>query len=173
MGSLKGVPSIMERTHTDKYFKHYEFRPILAAQKSPNLRQQSRNGQTLTEGFYVSLERLQKAPHGASLEFKGMSCMHHWDMMTMSDARGIARLASQKTITKSTLDAVTKDVYYVLDHIRRQRQDEQDRLRSSEASPSRNGDPAAMQRSTSLHGKIKKLVGQKDEEDIQLTRIET
>lgn len=118
MASLKAVPSVVKNSHTDEDTKHYK-------SASPSSTQQNHLGNSLTEGCYVSLERLQKAPHEASVDCKGMSCMHRWDMMTMSDAKGITRIASSNAIIKGTLDAVTKDVYYVLDHIKSRKGDEQ------------------------------------------------
>lgn len=108
--SLKSVATVVESSHTDAQFKKY------ASANSTH------NGNRLTEGFYVSVERLREGLKDAGLDVKDTSAMHQWDMMTMSDAKGITSIASQKQITKGTLEAITKDVYYVLDYIRQQRE---------------------------------------------------
>jgi hypothetical protein len=74
-----------------------------------------------TEGIYVSLERL----FSASNTDNPLKDRHRWDMMTKSDARGITRFAPWSIQKKETLEAVAKDVLYVLEQIRRQRRDAQ------------------------------------------------
>ncbi|KAF1914986.1 hypothetical protein BDU57DRAFT_520259 [Ampelomyces quisqualis] len=74
-------------------------------------------GKKLTEGVYVSLERLREGPRTTTQ----LNETHLWDMMTRSDARGITRLASWRTKNQEVLDAIAEDVFYVLEHIRRHR----------------------------------------------------
>lgn len=74
-------------------------------------------GNKMIEGVYVSLERLREGPTTATGDQT-----HLWDMMTKSDARGMTSLAPWNTRKRGTLDAVAKDVLYVLEHIRRNRQ---------------------------------------------------
>jgi hypothetical protein len=80
-------------------------------------RQTKHKGNSLTEGVYVSVERLRQAPSTSEKE----DSTHRWDMMTRSDAKGISRLAPWSTRRKETLDAIAKDVMYVLNHIGKQR----------------------------------------------------
>jgi hypothetical protein len=124
MNTFSGVPGLGQRSHIQKGAYRYEYRdPPVAGQAPPNARQKNRKGKRLTEGFYVSMERLREAAPKDSREDKGM---HQWDMMTQSDAKGVTTLAPYKTTMKGTLDAVTKDVDYVLDHIRKRRQDQKE-----------------------------------------------
>lgn len=76
----------------------------------------------LTEGIYVSVERLRHAlkdlpvSSGDTPEVrpKGLEYQHRWDMMTLSDAGGITRAAPAKTKQKEILDAIAADVEYVI-----------------------------------------------------------
>jgi hypothetical protein len=124
INTFSGIPCMVQRSHIQTNTYRYEYRdPPVAGQPLPSSRQKSRKGKRLTEGFYVSMERLREAPLNDSGEDKGM---HQWDMMTQSDAKGVTTLAPYKTTMKGTLDAVTKDVDYVLDHARKRRQDQKE-----------------------------------------------
>jgi hypothetical protein len=86
----------------------------------PTARQVKYNGKKVTEGFYGSLERLRHAPQIEPAD--SYDNWHRWNMITQSDARGITRAAPWVTKKKEILEAVAKDVQYVLEHIRKQRQ---------------------------------------------------
>lgn len=115
--TFSGVPAVVQRSHVQKGVYRYEYPdPPVAGQTPPTSRQKSRKGNRLTEGLYVSMERLREAGS------REVDVTHQWDMTTQSDAKGVTTLAPYKVAMKGTLDAVTKDVDYVLDHLRKQRQ---------------------------------------------------
>ncbi|RMZ73952.1 Zn(II)2Cys6 transcription factor [Pyrenophora seminiperda CCB06] len=95
----------------------------------PNVTQKSREGKKLIEGRYVSLERLLAASTRPSLGGKTIEQIdatkdghHRWDMMTLSTAGGITRIAPKGVQEKETLNAIAEDVEYVLRHIARHKQ---------------------------------------------------
>ncbi|KAL1793344.1 hypothetical protein ACET3X_008326 [Alternaria dauci] len=69
----------------------------------PDAHQKQRQGKKLTEGTYVSLERLTRADSANN------HC-HRWDMMTLSTAGGMTRRAPKGVQQKETLEAIAMDV---------------------------------------------------------------
>lgn len=129
--SFSHVPAVIERSHADESFKRYKYKE---GSNPADASKRKHDGNRLTEGCYVSLERLRKVQPDTNMGNSTSSYSTQWDMMTMSDAKGITSIASKKQIMDGTFDAVTKDVYYVFNHIRHQRlksldQQKQDELR--------------------------------------------
>ncbi|CAA9962354.1 DUF3074 domain containing protein [Pyrenophora teres f. maculata] len=95
----------------------------------PNVTQKSRDGKKLTEGRYVSLERLlassTKPSLGETQQTDTVRDGHHrWDMMTLSTAGGITRIAPKGVQEKETVNAIAEDVDYVLTHIAKRRREQ-------------------------------------------------
>jgi hypothetical protein len=111
--SLQGIPAVKMKSHIRPNSQVYD---VTGA--SVTARHERHIGSKFTEGVYVSLERLMEAPSCTGIR----ESVHRWDMMTKSDARGISRLAPWSTKKKETLQAVSKDVLYVLEYIRMLRQ---------------------------------------------------
>jgi hypothetical protein len=120
--SFRGIDSVLGRSHLREQTRAYDVTRLLSVSGGLTERQKKYNGKNVTEGIYGSLERLQHAPQANSPEKDDK--MHRWDMITQSDARGITRAAPWSTKKKEILEAVAKDVQYVLEHIRKQRQEE-------------------------------------------------
>tara|TARA_R110002003_G_scaffold13_3_gene844 strand:+ start:3426 stop:3962 length:537 start_codon:yes stop_codon:yes gene_type:complete len=115
--SLRDVEAITGASHIRPRSMIYEIKGHSIENSGITERQTKHKGNSLTEGVYVSVERLRQAPSTSEKE----DSTHRWDMMTRSDARGISRLAPWSTKRKETLDAIAKDVMYVLNHIGKQR----------------------------------------------------
>jgi hypothetical protein len=115
--SFKDIASVVQRSHIKPKSQKYEFKSQDGAQVTDE-RQMKFQGKSLTEGVYVSLERLRQAPRGSTEN------AHRWDMATKSDAKGISKAAPWSTKKKETLQAIAKDVSYVLEQIKKQRQSE-------------------------------------------------
>lgn len=113
--SLKDIAAVNDRSHIKPKSQKYEFRSQNGARISDE-RQKKSQGKSLTEGVYVSLERLRQAPRGSNEN------AHRWDMATKSDAKGISKAAPWGTKKKETLQAISKDVSYVFEQIKKQRQ---------------------------------------------------
>lgn len=113
--SFKDIAIVTQRSHIRPNAQKYEFRSSDGA-KVIDPRQKKIQGKSLTEGVYVSLERLRQAPRGSTEN------AHRWDMATKSDAKGISRAAPWGTKKKETLQAIAKDVSYVFEQIKKQRQ---------------------------------------------------
>ncbi|USP79925.1 hypothetical protein yc1106_07199 [Curvularia clavata] len=79
----------------------------------PSDAQRSHQGKKLTEGKYVSLERLEAAS-ASPAPATGDSNNHRWDMMTLSTAGGLTRIAPKSVQEKETLMAVAKDTPQLL-----------------------------------------------------------
>lgn len=118
--SFRDVESVTLKSHIRARSRIYEVTHQSTAPGNTTQRQVKSNGRSLTEGIYVSLERLCQAPSGP----ERLDNMHRWDMMTQSDAKGITRAAPWSTKRKEILEAVAKDVQYILEQVRRQRQDQ-------------------------------------------------
>ncbi|KAF2033792.1 hypothetical protein EK21DRAFT_31620, partial [Setomelanomma holmii] len=112
--SLRDVEAITRASHIRPSSMIYEFKGHSTNSGGATDRQKQHTGNSLTEGIYVSVERLREAPTGPD-------AVQRWDMMTRSDAKGISKLAPWNTKKKETLDAIAKDVKYVLDYIGKQR----------------------------------------------------
>jgi hypothetical protein len=111
--SFQGVQAIMSKSHFQPRSKTYNIKDHTNATE----RQKKHNGNKIVEGIYCSLERLCEASVGSVKPDN----LHRWDMMTRSDAKGSTRFAPWSTKRKETLEAIAKDVQYVLEHIRKQR----------------------------------------------------
>jgi hypothetical protein len=98
--------------------KIYSVRDQVKPESDLSARQRKYYGKKFTEGLYVSLERL----FSGSNTNDPLIDQHRWDMMTKSNAMGSTRLAPWSVQKKETLEAVAKDVLYVLEQIRRQRE---------------------------------------------------
>jgi hypothetical protein len=116
--SFHDVQTVMSKSRYRPSTNLYDVTDHLKVEGSVTKRQQKYNGKKFTEGVYASLERLRQAPSSTE---KRLDNLHRWDMMTKSDARGITRIAPWSVQKKETLEAVAKDVLYVLEHIGRQR----------------------------------------------------
>lgn len=110
--SFRDVSSVVSRSH----FQQKPSKYIIEGVSAPTARQKKHNGKNVTEGIYCSLERLFQIPDSS-----GIGSQYQWDMMTSSDAKGSTRFAPWSIKKKETLEAVAKDVQYVLDYIRKQR----------------------------------------------------
>lgn len=120
--SIRQSNTIVQRSHTKKVGSSIRYSmPASATETALTSAQQKSVGNELTEGSYVSLERLRHAPRvltvgdiDASDLRPAVDYQHRWDMTTLSDAGGITRLAPKRTTHKETLDAIAADVEYVL-----------------------------------------------------------
>ncbi|KAF2832083.1 hypothetical protein CC86DRAFT_365981 [Ophiobolus disseminans] len=114
--ALQNVQSIVSRSRFQASSKTYSLKAQALVQATE--RQKKHNGNKVTEGKYCSLERLREA---CDRDPDTPENYHRWDMMTKSDAGGCTRLAPRSTKRKETLNAIAKDVEYVLQYIRQQR----------------------------------------------------
>jgi hypothetical protein len=116
--SFQDISAVTLRSHIRPNSQIYDVTSHLNVGSGVTARHKKHIGNRFTEGIYVSLERLIQAPSSTD----SRDSLHRWDMMTKSDAKGISRLAPWSTKKKETLQAVAKDVLYVLEHIRKMRQ---------------------------------------------------
>ncbi|KAF3006023.1 hypothetical protein E8E13_010655 [Curvularia kusanoi] len=82
----------------------------------PTEMQRQRSGKKVTEGTYASLERIRLIT-GTEPEYT------QWDMMTLSDAGGVVSSVPVAMQKGQLLEAVSKDVQFVLQEVGKQRQD--------------------------------------------------
>lgn len=143
--SIRQQQTIASRSHVSqagssmRYKIHQDGK---GASSISHVQQQSDNNK-LTLGNYVSLERFRHALKSPPANEAGASHVqttdseyqHRWDMMTLSDAGGISRLAPGKTKQKETLDAIAADVEYVIKFIAE--------TRKSNLPPMQNGEAQA------------------------------
>jgi hypothetical protein len=115
--SFRKVPEFLRRSHIQLESKTYNIEGTSGDEDEATARQRKHKGNSITEGVYCSLERLRQAPGGPS----EIENAHRWDMMTRSDARGSTRFAPWSIKRKETLEAIAKDVQYVLEYIRKRR----------------------------------------------------
>ncbi|KAG9196352.1 hypothetical protein G6011_01473 [Alternaria panax] len=110
--SFSDVRVVQERSRmkTKGSSQCYHFPSNAESGTPPDANQKQRQGKKLTEGTYVSFERL------ISADATNSDC-HRWDMMTLSTAGGMTRKAPMGIQRKETLDAIAMDVEYVLAHI--------------------------------------------------------
>ena len=131
--SLSQIPNIKKKSHMKKKgsSQRYHFPSNSAPGAAlPTPLQRQKIGKTLTEGNYVSLEWLRKASKVLSIDEtialdvrpSETEYHHRWDMMTLSDAGGITRIAPQKKKQTEILNAIAADVEYVLKYVAGQRQ---------------------------------------------------
>ncbi|KAL6709758.1 hypothetical protein ACN47E_001187 [Coniothyrium glycines] len=125
--SLSQLETISKRSHAVRKGSstRYQYPEGSPGAKPATDVQRKSKGNKLTEGNYVSVERLRKAretsPNGDTVPVgnlpESLDCRHRWDMMTLSDAGGITRIAPGNTAQNETLDAIAADVEYVLKHV--------------------------------------------------------
>ncbi|KAH8731469.1 hypothetical protein GQ44DRAFT_604193 [Phaeosphaeriaceae sp. PMI808] len=115
--SLCDVQTVMSKSHIRPGSLIYDNKHDTITQVEDAERKVKHNGNSLTEGVYVSLERLRQASTGTEKSKE----QHRWDMITRSDAKGITRAAPWSTKKKEILEAVAKDVQYIIEHIGEQR----------------------------------------------------
>lgn len=82
----------------------------------PTKLQQERSGKKVTEGIYASLERIRIVT-GTAPQYS------QWDMMTLSNAGGVVSSVPVAMQKGQLLEAVSKDVQFVLQEVGKQRQD--------------------------------------------------
>ncbi|KAI4928861.1 hypothetical protein J4E85_005483 [Alternaria conjuncta] len=105
----------------------YRFPSDTGSGATPDANQKQRQGKKLTEGTYVSLERLigaskTRVDGDAAQQAESPDNDHHrWDMMTLSTAGGMTKKAPKGIQQKETLEAIAMDVEYVLSYIADQR----------------------------------------------------
>lgn len=125
------VDTIMRRSHVrtkgSSLRYHLPSEPVNPNQPGSAILE---TGKKLIEGNYFSLERLREAPRTGPadqrspilpVEVTNTDYCHRWDMMTLSTAGGITRFAPKRVQVKETLDAIAKDVHYVIKYIADQR----------------------------------------------------
>lgn len=124
--TYNNVPAIVQKSHIRmKGSSQYYHFPSQAGTLETTDSQSKKTNRKVVEGKYVSLERLRQAPNriygNKTVTFKEPlidSDEHHrWDMMTLSTAEGITRLAPKRIKEKEILNAIATDVYYVMKHI--------------------------------------------------------
>ena len=84
----------------------------------PTEMQKQRSGKKVTEGVYASLERIRIIT-GTEPQFT------QWDMMTLSNAGGIVSSVPVPMQKGQLLEAVSKDVQFVLQEVGKQREGRQ------------------------------------------------
>lgn len=78
--------------------------------------QKQRSGKKVTEGVYASLERI-RVMTGTEPQYT------QWDMMTISNAGGVVSSVPVAMQKGQLLEAVSKDVQFVLQEVGKQRED--------------------------------------------------
>lgn len=81
----------------------------------PTEMQKQRSGKKVTEGTYASLERIHIIT-GTEPQFT------QWDMMTLSSAGGVVNSVPVSMQKGQLLEAVSKDVQFVLEEVGKQRE---------------------------------------------------
>lgn len=81
----------------------------------PTEMQKQRSGKKVTEGTYASLERIHIIT-GTEPQFT------QWDMMTLSNAGGVVNSVPVSMQKGQLLEAVSKDVQFVLEEVGKQRE---------------------------------------------------
>ncbi|EMD90935.1 hypothetical protein COCC4DRAFT_60247 [Bipolaris maydis ATCC 48331] len=115
--------TIVQRSHVKKTGSSRTYQILEGHEKFDSKHPDKRlphQGKKLTEGKYASLERLTSAPRGPQSDVGSLGD-HRWDMMTLSTAGGLTRIAPKSVQEKETLVATAKDVEYVLAYIAEQR----------------------------------------------------
>ena len=125
MASLSGVQRIISKSRILKQGSDWRYRSDVnrgdaAREPAATAMQKQRDGKKLTEGVYVSLERLSQL---AAPDTKRTQ----WDMMTLSNAGGITSKTPVWMQKGKLLEAISKDVQYVIEEIGRKRKLERDK----------------------------------------------
>lgn len=139
--SFSNSTAIMQRSHIKKSRSSWQYAFPSSGNHTvitdtgnplpqPTSFQKKRQGKKLTEGCYVSLERLKGAPKTMPVSDEtpldaepvdvSKNC-HIWDMMTLSSARGNTLKMPNKLLENGTLKAITQDVEFVIKMIAEQR----------------------------------------------------
>jgi hypothetical protein len=118
--SFSAVQSIRSRSRLQQQGNNFRYntesnRSVDAREPVPTDIQKQRNGKKITEGIYASVERI------SILEGTEPKTTQ-WDMMTLSDAGGIVSATPTWMQKGQLLDAVSKDVQFVLEEIGKQRE---------------------------------------------------
>jgi hypothetical protein len=127
ISSCGEITSMVSRSHLKPAATgfRYQLPSDSPTSSSVTSKQKKRIGKKITEGNYVSLERLRKAPKDP----RGDDCPefdvplaeslyhHRWDMCTLSTAGGATNLAPKKVKDKEILKAIVEDVQYVLSEV--------------------------------------------------------
>ena len=125
MASLSGVQRIISKSRILKQGSDWRYRSDVnrgdaVREPAATAMQKQRDGKKLTEGVYVSLERLSQL---AAPDTKRTQ----WDMMTLSNAGGITSKTPVWMQKGKLLEAISKDVQYVIEEIGRKRKLERDK----------------------------------------------
>jgi hypothetical protein len=136
--SFQSVEAVMQRSHVGRQANRYTIPDVIqTGGNAPTERQRKRKGNKLTQGSYVSVERLQPALHndrpqksenkmgwqpGDPCDVPNPTEDHVWDMMTISDAGGTVQVMPNIITRPQTLKAIAEDVFDVLQLIRKQRE---------------------------------------------------
>jgi hypothetical protein len=124
MASLSGVQSIASRSRIlaqggDWRYRFDANRGTATREPEGTAMQQQRSRKKLTEGIYVSLERVcQSADTGRKKT--------QWDMMTLSDAGGITSKTPVWMQKGKLLESISKDVQYVIEEVGKNRRSERE-----------------------------------------------
>jgi hypothetical protein len=119
MASLSRVQYIVSRSRIliqggDWRYKFDANRGAAVREPGGTEMQRQRNGKKLTEGVYVSLERLYQLAEPGSKRTQ-------WDMMTLSDAGGITSKTPVWMQKGKLLESISKDVQYVIEEVGQKR----------------------------------------------------
>jgi hypothetical protein len=117
--SLSGVQQIVSRSRimaqgSDWRYNSDANRGVAAREPAGTATQKQRSGKKLTEGVYVSLERLLQLSEPGSMRTQ-------WDMMTLSNAGGITSKTPVWMQKGKLLESLSKDVQYVIEEIGKNR----------------------------------------------------
>lgn len=121
-GSFITVESIRARSRLESQGNAYRYNTEVnrneGREPKPTDMQKQRTGKKVTEGIYASLERIRVIP-GTGKEPQ----YTQWDMMTLSNAGGVVSSVPVAMQKGQLLEAVSKDVQYVLQQVGKQRED--------------------------------------------------
>ena len=121
--SFTAIQTIRSRSRLEQQGNAFRYNTeanrIENRQTKPTDLQKQRNGKKITEGVYVSLERIRIIT-GAEPQFT------QWDMMTMSNPGGVVSSVPVAMQKGQLLEAISKDVKFVLEEVGNQRKDSKD-----------------------------------------------
>lgn len=118
--SFSAVQSIRARSRLERQGNNFRYNTETNRNENrepkPTDTQKQRSGKKVTEGIYASLERIRVVT-GTEPQYT------QWDMMTLSNAGGVASSIPPGLQKGQLLGAVSKDVQFVLQEVGRQRED--------------------------------------------------